>query len=113
MSRAFSFHLEAGMSAGPIRNLNRRPDQDLQGNRVHRHQFQDRDLRLDTDVPVPDVPGLTRPRVRLASSSMDEGMFSVLVRLDELLRVREQCGDTYVLDRIQDLYTTRFRDLGL
>ncbi len=44
---------------------------------------------------------------------MDEGMFSVLVRLDELLRVREQCGDTYVLDRIQDLYTTRFRDLGL
>lgn len=64
-------------------------------------------------VPDPDVHGLTRPRVRLASSSMDEGMFSVLVRVDELLRVREQCGDTYVLDRIEALYKSRFRDFGL
>ena len=92
------------------RSAHRRPTQNQHDHREPLRCVAD---RTDADARLHDIPGLTRPRVRLASSSMDEGMFSVLVRLDELLRVREQCGDTYVLDRIQDLYTTRFRDLGL
>lgn len=93
------------------RSPHRRPGRDQ---REPLHRADDRRVEhADVDDYPRGIPGLTRPRVRLASSSMDEGMFSVLVRLDELLRVREQCGDTYVLDRIQELYTTRFRDLGL
>jgi hypothetical protein len=61
----------------------------------------------------PWTEGLATPRVRLAQVSLDESMFSIIVRIDEALRTRNKIGDTETLNRIQDLFTSRFRDFGL
>ena len=57
--------------------------------------------------------GLVAPRVRLAQVSLDESMFSILARIDEALMTRSKVGDTETLNRIQDLFTSRFRNFGL
>ena len=56
---------------------------------------------------------LHTPRVRLAQVSLDESMFSILVRIDKALMTRERVGDTETLNRIQELFTSRFRNFGL
>jgi len=57
--------------------------------------------------------GVAGPRVRLAQVSLDESMFSIIVRIDEALLTRDRIGDTETLNRIQELFTSRFRNFGL
>lgn len=66
--------------------------------------------------PAPDrqwSDGVAAPRVRLAQVSLDESMFSILARIDEALMTRSKVGDTETLNRIQELFTSRFRNFGL
>lgn len=66
------------------------------------------------DLPVEARGPLSRvPSVRLASSTMDEGMLSSLARIDECLRYRKHIGDAETLNRIEYLFKTRFGGIGL
>jgi hypothetical protein len=47
---------------------------------------------------------------KLTNVTLDESTFGVLVRIDEVLRWRQQLGDKSTLDRIEDIYVSRFRD---
>lgn len=47
---------------------------------------------------------------KLTNVTLDESTFGVLVRIDEVLRWRQQLGDKATLDRIEDIYVSRFRD---
>lgn len=70
--------------------------------------------RTPVQSSVPDhAEAFRRPHVRLAQVTIDEGMFAILARIDEALRTRELCGDKVTLDRIQELFSSRFRDFGL
>lgn len=70
--------------------------------------------RIPDQIPSwSPTDALRRPHVRLAQVTIDEGMFAILARIDEALRTRALCGDKVTLDRIQELFSSRFRDFGL
>jgi hypothetical protein len=47
---------------------------------------------------------------KLTNVTLDESTFGVLVRIDEILRWRSKLTDKEILDRIEEVYVSRFRE---
>jgi hypothetical protein len=93
-----------------------------QQRRMSSEQFGGQKLSPRPQDPVPQhdrVQEMLRHRcetgstpfvAKLTNVTLDESTFGVLVRIDEVLRWRQQLGDKTTLDRIEEIYVSRFRD---
>jgi hypothetical protein len=62
------------------------------------------DLRSNRDNGRPPL------RVRISAVALDEASFAMLVRIDQLLLLRERLhDDAFVLDEIENLFANNFR----
>lgn len=118
---------EASDQQGPRANRRRdrrpsveQPPQQAQQTQQAFQGFQRMSPRQDRDQhPVDRVPEMLRHRrefgttplvAKLTNVTLDESTFGVLVRIDEVLRWRGKLNDKEILDRIEEIYVSRFRE---